>query len=105
MNTMLRTILAVTAAVTAAGISLPATAAAQMRCGERETVIAQLRDRYGETQRSAGFQEGRGIVEIYANEDSGSWTILLTTPEGVSCLMAAGEAWRQRLPGSIDTPA
>ena len=83
----------------------PAPAPAQMRCGQRAEVIRHLETRFGETQRSIGLQEGRGIVEIFANPDSGSWTILLTTPEGVSCLMAAGDSFRDRAPRRPDAPA
>lgn len=84
---------------------LPAVAAAEpQRCGEREKVIRHLESRYGETQRSVGLQEGRGVVEIYANDDSGSWTILLTTPEGTSCLMAAGQAWQTSPPTVAAAP-
>lgn len=71
-------------------------AEAQMRCGPRDTVVGHLSTKYGETQQSVGLQQGRGMVETFANPDSGTWTILLTTPNGMSCLMAAGEAWERR---------
>ncbi len=86
--------------------ALPAFAPAQaMRCGARETVIRHLEERYGETRRSVGLQEGRGVVELYANAESGSWTILLTTPQGMSCLMAAGESYQRLEPKKADAPA
>ena len=66
---------------------------AQMVCGERDNIIAQLAKKYGETQQSVGFQRGRGVVEVFASVDTGSWTILVTDPRGTSCLMAAGEAF------------
>lgn len=94
-----------TALAAALAAVLPTAAAAGMQCGERASVVAQLQEQFGETQRSIGFQEGRGVVEVYANDDSGSWTILLTTPEGMSCLMAAGEAWLSKVPAALDTPA
>lgn len=94
------------AAVAVIGVLWPgAEAEAQMRCGKRDVVIGHLQKKYGETQRSVGLQEGRGMVEIYANDDSGSWTILLTTPNGVSCLMAAGEAYEVREAVQAKTPA
>lgn len=68
-------------------------AAAQMVCGEREAIVAQLERKYGETRRSIGLQQGRGVVEVYASDKTGSWTILMTDTAGKACLMAAGEAF------------
>lgn len=31
-------------------------------------------------------------IEVYASPD-GTWTIVTTRPDGMSCLMAAGQAW------------
>ena len=36
-----------------------------------------------------------GVVETFASEDTGTWTILMTMPNGTACLMAAGEAFEQ----------
>ena len=33
-----------------------------------------------------------GVIELYTSE-KGSWTLLLTQPTGVSCLIAAGDNW------------
>jgi hypothetical protein len=79
------------AAVAAALAGGPAEA--QMVCGEREAIVAQLERKYGETRRSIGLQQDRALVEVYASEKTGSWTILVTDTAGKSCLMAAGEAF------------
>ena len=80
------------AAVLATGL-VGGTASAQAICGKRDDIVAQLEKKYGETRRSVGVQEGRGVVEVYASSSTGSWTILITNPRGMSCLMAAGEAF------------
>jgi hypothetical protein len=72
---------------------LGGTAGAQAVCGKRDDIVAQLERKYGETRRSVGVQQGRGVVEVYASSVTGSWTILITNPRGMSCLMAAGEAF------------
>ncbi len=79
-------------------------ASAQAVCGQRNTIVAQLEKKYGETRRSVGLQQGRGVVEIYASKDTGSWTILVTDTRGTSCLMAAGEAFQIEKVAEIDTP-
>lgn len=80
------------------------TAEAQMVCGKRDSIIAQLQKKYGETRRSVGVQQGRGVVEIYASAETGSWTILVTDTRGKSCLMAAGEAFQIENVASVETP-
>ncbi len=76
---------------------LPLEAGAQSaRCAARETVVSHLETRFGEIQLSVGLQPGQGLIELFANPESGSWTILLTTPEGISCLMAAGGDFQSR---------
>ena len=85
--------LAAMAAAVAAAAGGPATAQPQMVCGERDAIVAQLERKYGETRRSVGLQQGRALVEVYASEKTGSWTILVTDTAGKSCLMATGEAF------------
>ena len=65
----------------------------QMLCGNRAEIVSQLGQKYGETRRSMGLTGRRGVVELFASAETGSWTILLTSPQGVTCLMAAGEAF------------
>jgi hypothetical protein len=68
-------------------------------CAERSTVIARLAERYGETLQSLGLQTNSSILEVYASEATGTWTILLTRPNGVACLVASGQAWEK-----LETP-
>ncbi len=49
-----------------------------MVCGERAAIVAQLERKYGETRRSIGLQQGHAVVEVYASDKTGSWTILVT---------------------------
>ena len=90
-----------------AGLLIAATttsATAQMVCGTRERIVAELEKKYGETRRSLGLQQGRGVVEVYASEETGSWTILVTDARGKSCLMAAGEAFQIEEAATVETP-
>lgn len=79
-------------------------ASAQTVCGKRDDIILQLEKKYGETRRSVGVQQGRGVVEVFASVKTGSWTILVTDPRGMSCLMAAGEAFEVDDLATADTP-
>ena len=86
--------LATLAAAAAAAVVLGAPGAeAQAICGQRAAIVDQLETKYGETRRSIGFQQGRGVVETWANDDTGTWSIVVTNPQGITCLLAAGEAF------------
>jgi hypothetical protein len=85
----MRMILAILGIALAAG---SASAQGQV-CGERVQIVQRLLEKYGETRQSMGLQQNNGVVEIFASTESGTWTILVTMPNGMSCLVAAGEAW------------
>jgi hypothetical protein len=71
----------------------PPEAQAQMACGERDSVVAKLGDKYGEVRRGVGLAGSTAIFEVWASEATGTWTILKTTPNGLACIMAVGEGW------------
>ena len=64
--------------------------AQQAQCAERQTIIESLQDRFGETRQSIGLAENNGVVEVFASTTTGSWTILFTSPNGNTCLVASG---------------
>ncbi len=71
----------------------PLDAQAQMACGTRDSVVAKLGEKYGEVRRGGGLAGPAAIFEIWASEATGTWTILKTTPDGLTCVMAVGEGW------------
>lgn len=76
----------------------PAEAATQ--CGKRDLVVSQLSERYSETRRGMGIANNNAVMELYASA-SGSWTITVTLPDGMMCLVASGqgfEAMSEELP-------
>ena len=64
-------------------------------CAERMLLISQLEKRHGEVRRSVGLQQDTGVIETFANAETGTWTIIITLPTGLSCLVAVGENWRE----------
>jgi len=66
----------------------------QVACGERADIVKKLNRKYGEVQSGAGLMNnGTRIIELWQSEKSGSWTFLMTLPNGTTCIMAAGEFW------------
>ncbi len=60
-------------------------------CGMRETVVARLKADYGETRQAIGLASEAQVLEIFASDETGSWTVTVTRPDGTTCLMAAGK--------------
>ena len=84
----------------------PAADAEETRaCAERSRVVQKLAEKFGETLRSLGLHRDDGVVEIYSSEETGTWTILMTRPDGMSCLLAAGQRWEQDVASAGASPA
>lgn len=72
-------------------LALPA--AAMPRCGAHDAIVAQLAERYGESRKAIALDGANQVVEVFASDDTGSWTLLVTRADGQSCLLAAGQAY------------
>jgi len=73
------------------------------QCDSRETVTALLADRYDETRRAIGIAGEAAVMELFAAETTGTWSITMTLPDGRMCLMASGsnyETVTEDLPAS-----
>lgn len=64
-----------------------------LACGKRADMLAQLSTRYAEEPVAMGMATNGTLVEILASGGGGSFTILYTTAEGLTCMMAAGNDW------------
>lgn len=73
-------------------LAAAAPAQAETRCGPRDAVLKMLAERYDETRRGMGLAGQTQVLEVYASKD-GTWTVLVTDPEGRSCLVASGQGW------------
>lgn len=83
----------------AAVLLIPAIAnAAPMACSPRQDVLGQLADKFKEAPVAVGLANNGGLLEVLTAGDGATWTIIITMPNGVSCLVAAGESWQGHLP-------
>ena len=89
---MWRMMFGVAGALLIAGSASPATADAQMMCGDRSKVADTLEQKYSETPVSIGLASNGSVIEVFA-APSGTWTIIMTQPTGQSCLIGSGENW------------
>lgn len=70
-----------------------ASAQGARNCAPRDTVVAKLAEGYGETRQSMGLGANNSVVEVFASNETGTWTITVTTPNGVTCLVASGQSF------------
>ncbi len=79
------------------GLGLLVLAAGQVKaqtqnCAPRNVVLEKLAEEFSETRRAIGLGAENVVVEIFA-ATSGSWSIIVTFPNGATCLVASGEAF------------
>lgn len=67
----------------------PAHAAPQ--CAIHVDIVAGLADRYGERQVMSGLNPDGTLTEMFANTVTGTWTAIIAQPNGMACIVAAGE--------------
>jgi hypothetical protein len=78
------------ALLAATGPAFPQTAG---NCAMRQNVIDRLASTYGETRQSIGLGANNQVVEVFASPETGTWTITVTNPNGLTCLVASGQAY------------
>lgn len=79
-------------------LSFPERSSAQAVCIDRASVINKLEKGYGESFAGGGLQTDKIIYEVWFSEEKGTWTLLMTKANGMSCIMASGTNWRKALP-------
>ena len=73
---------------------IPAPAPAQaVACGPRDSIVRNLEAKYQETRVWYGVIGPRKI-ELFSAADGGSWTLIVSDPNGLSCVLLSGVGWR-----------
>lgn len=80
--------LALTGAASAQAATPAGTAAAPV-CGPRAALVILLKQQFGELQEDAALQSDQTLIELFASE-RGTWSIVLSAPNGTSCIVSAG---------------
>lgn len=61
-------------------------------CGTHKDLTAYLTSQYSEEVQSLGLTANGMLIELYVSPKA-TWSAVLTTPQGLSCLVAAGTDW------------
>lgn len=64
-----------------------------MACGKHDDLVAALKQHFQEDRHAIGLAGNFGVVELFVSK-AGSWTMLVTNPDGQTCIGAAGSAWQ-----------
>jgi hypothetical protein len=61
-------------------------------CAPRQAIVDRLANGFSESRQAIGIGSNNSVVEIFASE-MGSWSITVTSPNGLTCLVAAGQSF------------
>lgn len=64
-------------------------------CATRAKVLNHLSANYAEAPVAIGLAQNGGVIELLTSGQGNTWTIIITMPDGTSCMLAAGEDWEQ----------
>ena len=65
-------------------------------CGLRDKVVQALGVKYQEKVQSVGITRRGNLIEVMVSPQGKTWTILVTDPTGITCLVVAGAEWVNR---------
>lgn len=68
--------------------------AQKLACAVHGKMTEHLGAKYTEAPKSLGLANDGKVLEVFATEDGESWTMVVTAPEGMSCIVAAGKYWQ-----------
>ena len=83
----------------------PATTTTSLNlCGERNQMVRDLDREFREQPLASGLVDKDAVMEIFVSP-SGTWTILATGTDGLSCVMAVGEGFDTAAPRVVGVGA
>jgi hypothetical protein len=66
-------------------------------CVERADLIKHLETKYREAPTAVGLADNGSLLEVFASRDGETWTVTVTMPNGISCMVATGQQWQSLL--------
>ena len=70
-------------------------AISQTTCDQRTLIEQQLREQYREQRTAVGIMRDGTLVELFTSAE-GSFTVIVTTVFGLSCVTLFGEDWERK---------
>ena len=73
-----------------------APASARSICAPHDDLAKLLNKQFSEQPVAIGIAGNGQLLEIFTATDGATWTIVMTSPKGVSCVVSDGRAWDMR---------
>jgi hypothetical protein len=80
---------------------MAASPALAISCADRDRVVERLQTKFSESLTVGGLQKTQNalsVMEIWASYETGTYTVLLTNPNGITCIVAAGTDFFEATP-------
>ncbi len=85
-----------------ATIALAGPALAEPKCFDHGKVLSQFANVYKEAPVAGGLTADGRLIEVLSSDDGQTWTLIVSKPDGESCVIMAGEGWRKMKPAPED---
>ncbi|MBL8700639.1 MAG: hypothetical protein JNK67_19855 [Alphaproteobacteria bacterium] len=63
-------------------------------CFKRPDLIRYLAANFKESPIAVGLTDAGMLLEVFSSLTGETWTVAVTTPAGMTCLMATGQDWQ-----------
>lgn len=63
-------------------------------CAAHEQVKQRLATGYGESRQVIAMSADSSVLEVFASDETGTWTITVTKAGGLTCIVAAGQHYQ-----------
>ena len=73
-------------------VAISVEANAMRACAPHDALKKSLSGKYKESRKAYGLAGGKRIMEIFVSE-KGTWTVIVTNLQGLSCVLAVGDNW------------
>ncbi len=74
-------------------LAVRAPASAAPKCATHKEVMEQLANGFSEVPIAIALTSEGNVIEVFSRGDRATWTIVMTKPDGKSCIVAAGKTW------------
>jgi hypothetical protein len=82
------------ALLAASSIGQPVSAQQQApTCVKRTELVSHLSNEFEETPVAMGVADNGSLLEVFSTSDGATWTVAVTMPNGIACLVATGQSW------------
>lgn len=63
-------------------------------CTDRANAVSSLSENYGEQVVAQGLGANGFLFEVTVNKETATWSIIYSSPSGITCIAAGGQDWR-----------